>query len=58
MSAAKNNKYAKKEITASDFLHIRVKVSDKEKWLRKANDKMSTWVVDTLNAKCNEKTKI
>ena len=47
------NKHACKDETADSFLHIRVKRSDKAKWVRASPGKLSKWVIETLNDKCN-----
>lgn len=56
MGAPKNNQNGKKDITASSVLYVRVKQSDKARWVREANKnkngKLAPWVVETLNAKC------
>lgn len=58
MGAVKNNQNAKREITASSFIHIRVKTSDKANWVRtaqkKGNGKLAPWVIDALNKKSNK----
>lgn len=58
MGAIKNNQNAKREITASSFIHIRVKKSDKAIWVRtaqkKGNGKLAPWVIDALNKKSNK----